>query len=575
MGDKKLAIRRMPNEKRRAHYEVELRESRAKSKSAGEPAPSKPKPQPAPRPLRKTSHVIEPSLRETRSSAKSGAIILPEMPQVDIPFHAPDNDRNDNAPCPTGWTPPLDIGSGWTETDADFEPSNDVGNNTLDLPESELAARFAVAYRQGLIPRGNRRASEVSQSDRTQERPLDSGHGEKHVEEEDYNLTGALSAYEEQTDREAEEEEADHILPYKIVDGTIARTLHLAMSTGLRGLLYQVSKLLKCHPDALSIAYLLSTSKAKEHPVLLDSPGTFLEMVRVWKAATTREQDKFEIAWNRREATQDSSPPRKKAKKGKKSRRAVSPDNIPNKKERSDAEMLLQLKAARQCHQHGKPDFVLPGGVHIDPSDEDWSFWALALTKKVDNVTHDNPPDTILNKWTTVYNVRAPGAIIRSATSPQKGADIAHAAAQNVLQGLMPWVPPFWNPSSLSTTGSALTPPVMVQQIQRPPALTTVPGSQINVQDLIDDSTIYPRIDAWLVEVDANPKRNPDDRNFSQYAAGLDSAGLYRINELAAIEAAEMVEIYNSAEPTPIPSRLTPGAASVLIGYARKNIYGK
>ncbi|KZO94274.1 hypothetical protein CALVIDRAFT_565921 [Calocera viscosa TUFC12733] len=538
------------------------------------------------------------------------------MPQVDIPFHAPDNDRNDNAPCPTGWTPPLDIGSGWTETDADFEPSNDVGNNTLDLPESELAARFAVAYRQGLIPRGNRRASDVSQSDRTQERPLDSGHGEKHVEEEDYNLTGALSAYEEQTDREAEEEEADHILPYKIVDGTIARTLHLAMSTGLRGLLYQVSKLLKCHPDALSIAYLLSTSKAKEHPVLLDSPGTFLEMVRVWKAATTREQDKFEIAWNRREATykkaltaalkqrtarpealskgepepvfihitpcptgnsssQDSSPPRKKAKKGKKSRRAVSPDNIPNQKERSDAEMLLQLKAARQCHQHGKPDFVLPGGVHIDPSDEDWSFWALALTKKVDNVTHDNPPDTILNKWTTVYNVRAPGAIIRSATRPQKGADIAHAAAQNVLQGLMPWVPPFWNPSSLSTTGSALTPPVMVQQIQRPPALTTVPGSQINVQDLIDDSTIYPRIDAWLVEVDANPKRNPDDRNFSQYAAGLDSAGLYRINELAAIEAAEMVEIYNSAEPTPIPSRLTRGAASVLIGYARKDVYGK
>ncbi|KZT61806.1 hypothetical protein CALCODRAFT_479583 [Calocera cornea HHB12733] len=437
-------------------------------------------------------------------------------------------------------------------------------------------------------------------------------------EEDEYNMTGPMSTYEEQTDHEVEEE-TDHLLPYKVLKGEVARTLHVAMSTGLRGLLYEVSKLLKCHPDALSVAYLLSTAKAKEHPVLLDSPGTFLEMIRVWKAASAREQDKFEIAWNRREAaykkslssalkngttrpdplskgrpdpvfihvtpcsngnssSQGDSPPRKKAKKSKKSKRAQSPDNVPEKKERSDAEMLLQLKAARQCHQHGKPDFVLPGGQHIDPSDEDWSFWALALTKKVDKVTHENPPDTILHKWTTVYNIGAPGqGIVRSAARPQKQADIAQAAAQNVLQGLIPWgpFPTLWNANGFGNTGQAIPPTVIGQHTPPPPAPITQASSQINVQDLIDDSTVYPRIDAWLAEVDSNAKRNPDNRNFHQYADGFSNAGLYRINELAAIEAAELVEIYKSVEPTPIPARLMRGTAAVIIGYARKDVYGK
>ncbi|KZO89368.1 hypothetical protein CALVIDRAFT_532143 [Calocera viscosa TUFC12733] len=213
--------------------------------------------------------------------------------------------------------------------------------------------------------------------------------------------------------------------------------------------------------------------------------------------------------------------------------------------------------------------------MHIEPSDEDWSLWALALNKKVDGVTHDNPPLQIANKWSLCYNVRAPTGIVRSATRPQKSADVVHAAAQSVLQGLLPWGWPGGLPGN--TIGSFPLPgagPPVFQQASAPPAASILaPAGGQHISDLIDDSIVHPRLHSWLADIDRNPNRNPDDRNFSQYGEGLASSGLLRLHELAALEAAELVEIYNSAEPTPQPAKIPRGTAAILLGYAKKDVY--
>ncbi|KZO89384.1 hypothetical protein CALVIDRAFT_532131, partial [Calocera viscosa TUFC12733] len=372
----------------------------------------------------------------------------------------------------SGWSSPDQVDAGWA-TSANMpihgNQGEELANTTLDLPEADLAAMYKEAYAAGLVPRGQRRPSGLSHDDPMEDNATEAAteplpmeprctvttvapvpaRSEMHglEEEEEYDVTGALSAYDEQEDAE----EIDHVLPYKVVSGSVARQFSLPMSEGLKGLKNEAGRILRSHPDHLSLAYLLSTAKTKETPVLLDSPHAFLEMIRGWKAATAKIQDKFDIAWTRREklhmktkaaaakkghelppplskggpeavfvtlsrcadngsSSQGSSPPKKNKKHRKK--KAASPEPVLDKTmKHSDAETLTHLKAAWQCHQHNQPDFVLSGGMHIEPSDEDWSLWALALNKKVDGVTHDNPPLQIANKWSLCYNVRAPTGI--------------------------------------------------------------------------------------------------------------------------------------------------------------------
>ncbi|KZT61247.1 hypothetical protein CALCODRAFT_506269 [Calocera cornea HHB12733] len=439
--------------------------------------------------------------------------------------------KTDNGPPNSGWGVHQDIPADWAGGTIEiqspvptFPGARDIlqaseppGDMSLVLPSdaSQLQAMIKKVYKEGLVPC------------HSLELPVTTDGSEYKPKEEYGDVTGTASAYQEEVDDEAEEPEEE----------------------GLGVLHYDVGKLLKVHPNHLSLAYSLSTSKSKAPLSALDLPDTFLDMIRAWKAATKRVQDKFEAAWSKCQSAYkkaissatmkrtefplepkrgepdvvyvmlsncstsssgaEDSPPTKGNRKGKKGKKTKSPPasaavEAAANTSSSDATTLIELKKVHLCYEHGRSNMILPGGKHIEISNEDWSFWALALNKKVDSVSYETPPPILMNCWLICNNISAPMGTVCAVTCPQKMAEVAQAAAQSILQGLgLPWTlfgPPSMTPS---VAGHQFVPPSGAGKKQD--------NNNQDVRDLIEDSSAYPALDLWLSELNTNPIRNVDD----------------------------------------------------------------
>ncbi|KAF7314743.1 hypothetical protein MKEN_00948300 [Mycena kentingensis (nom. inval.)] len=79
-----------------------------------------------------------------------------------------------------------------------------------------------------------------------------------------------------------------------------------------------------------------------------------------------------------------------------------------------------------------------------------------------------------------------------------------------------------------------------------------------------DRPTIYPMISDWLKELDADPDRGADNRNFGQFTAGFAENGLHRLHELEDETAVTLVPMFGGA--------MNRGTAKVLLGYVKKDL---
>ncbi|EJU00103.1 hypothetical protein DACRYDRAFT_17145 [Dacryopinax primogenitus] len=305
------------------------------------------------------------------------------------------------------------------------------------------------------------------------------------------------------------------------------------------------------HPLFLdNLTYILSTSHVKEIPVLLKSASTFIEMVQQWQCSTHKEEMKAEQTYTCLEGTwkkQCCKAAELGAKAPNKPKRPApimvyiilsntssiaqddkSKDKVkgkgkgknPKKSNSPHTSLEEQRKGL-----YGQADIVLPGGVHWDPSDQDWSFWNLALSRKVPNVTETEPPGNIMDKWITISETCQSEGPLCQATCPLK----CQAVDLYLLLG---------------------------QDLCGPPL------------DGIDVSIPSPLLKEWLEKsVDGNPQWNSDQHNFSQYLDAFIKAGLYHLGELAAVGSMDkLLDTYHLSKPK---ERMLCGTAVVLLNYAR------
>ncbi|KAL0960352.1 hypothetical protein HGRIS_011976 [Hohenbuehelia grisea] len=230
-------------------------------------------------------------------------------------------------------------------------------------------------------------------------------------------------------------------------------------------------------------------------------------------------------------------------------------DGSPRRETLSGPEWVARLKKDNICLDHpGKACLKQGNQPHYFYSEADLSGWAVWMKSGYPSST-EPPPNSKLNNT--------------PAENP-----VPQTQGPTPLQMTTPLPQPFSNPYAFFPSpytyppapGPPQWPPYPYAEFPLPQRKRKyyehdIPSSD-SIDEDIEDSELYPRVEDWLAELDDGP-RGKDGHNFASYTAGFIAKKYFRVIDISEMTAQDIVRTCAGIED---------GTVSKLIKYARQDV---
>ncbi|KAF7319703.1 hypothetical protein MKEN_00752000 [Mycena kentingensis (nom. inval.)] len=402
--------------------------------------------------------------------------------------------------------------------------------------------------------------------------------------------------FEEEDDDDEEEEESlgplDVVIPLqnKEVDDH-----EVPLDTEWTDFLEIVAESLDIRTSSVQMAYKLSTEKAGDAPHAL---GTEKQYKRLIKAATEELRRRAALAPSKQPKTaykvliidkreivqgaevektgkgKGSAKPASKTKKRTRVPDDDEPTDAADQKPTTSEEHMAKLREALWCDKHKSLCICTKEHPeHIEVSDRDSGLWTVILAAGKHH-SYTTPPavhrrrDTTDTRRTTTESRmvmrHAPSRGRRDDTQARSGPS---RRDEEVFGGdREPPVELGAEDGNGDQSHGAAIDRERKQADSTDAEKAPAPVSRNRRKEVpdFDRPTIYPMISDWLKELDADPDRGADNRNFGQFTAGFTENGLHRLHELEDETAVTLVPMFGGA--------MNRGTAKVLLGYVKKDL---
>ncbi|KAK7034388.1 hypothetical protein R3P38DRAFT_2772451 [Favolaschia claudopus] len=343
-------------------------------------------------------------------------------------------------------------------------------------------------------------------------------------EDEDSEANDDDSSDDEEED---EDEEDDFRIPaitlkFIVPVGAASDTTKLSSTTSYDDCMQKIADTMDIRKSKLQIAYKLSSWKKADKPRILNTEQHLQELFSAARAEIIARSNKKSRKTDAIEITiVDNTPKETKetvakttTKKGKKKQvTSVGTDDEQDcdEKAKTAAEWLVDLEEARYCEKHSAHCVVASNGDHIKLSFQG-VHTSLSQAPKVLGLP-------------TEAGYEAPAPSRAKLSQPQNAPPQAYPP--------YPPYPPYPYAYYPPPPHHPHPPPAHLpeQPPRQPSPRKAVPPVVID-ETVLDDPTLYPKIDDWLLDLDTSP-RGEDGQNFRQYAAAFREHGILRVIQLA------------------------------------------